>query len=89
MAVAAAVNNRGEVFGGALYADHKLHAFRWTRESGTQDLGLLSLDSGDAANTPFDVNDSGDMVGASCDATLSFCRGYLQQNGQCLRSLIN
>ena len=81
LAVAATVNNRGEVFGGAIYPDGKTHAFRWTRDTGTQDLGVLSLDPGDAANTPFDANDRGQMVGGSCDATMQFCRGYLWEEG--------
>jgi probable HAF family extracellular repeat protein len=81
VAVAAAINNRTEVFGGALYPDGKTHAFRWTPSTGPQDLGILSSDPADAANTPFDVNDSGQMVGASCDTKMSFCRGYVWQNG--------
>jgi probable HAF family extracellular repeat protein len=80
-AVAAAINNRTEVFGGALYPDGKTHAFRWTPSTGPQDLGVLSSDPANAANTPFDVNDSGQMVGASCDTQMSFCRGYVWQNG--------
>jgi probable HAF family extracellular repeat protein len=56
VAVAAAINNRTEVFGAALYPDGKTHAFRWTRSTGPQDLGVLSSDPADAANTPFDVN---------------------------------
>lgn len=40
----------------------------------------MSTDPTDASNTPFQINDRGQMVGASCDATLSTCRGYLWQN---------
>lgn len=78
--VAAAINNRGEVFGAAGFPDASLHPFRWTRETGIQDLGLMTSEPADAANTPFDVNDSGEMVGSSCDASLAVCRGYIWQN---------
>ncbi len=78
---AAAVNNQGEVFGAAGTADGALHAFRWTRQTGIQDLGLMSSDPTDRVNTPFQANDSGQMVGASCDVAFGFCRGYLWQAG--------
>jgi probable HAF family extracellular repeat protein len=78
---AAAVNNRGEVFGSASYPGGSSHAFRWTRATGMQDLGLMSSDPADAQNTPFQANDHGQMVGASCDVPLGNCRGYLWQDG--------
>jgi probable HAF family extracellular repeat protein len=78
---AAAVNNKGEVFGAASYPGGSTHAFRWTRGTGMQDLGLMSSDPADAQNTPFQANDRGQMVGASCDVPLGNCRGYLWQNG--------
>jgi probable HAF family extracellular repeat protein len=78
---AAAVNDRGEVFGAASYPGGSLHAFRWTRASGMQDIGLMSTDPSDAQNTPFQANDKGQLVGASCDAPFGNCRGYIWQNG--------
>ncbi len=77
---AAAINNQGDVFGAASYPDGTLHAFRWTRATGMQDLGVMSSDPADAQNTPFQANDRGQMVGASCDAPFGSCRGYLWQN---------
>jgi probable HAF family extracellular repeat protein len=81
LGVAASINNRGEVVGGASAADGTLHPFLWTEAAGMRDLGLMSGEPHDAANTPFQINDRGEMVGASCDATLSVCRGYLWRNG--------
>jgi probable HAF family extracellular repeat protein len=82
IAVAAAINNHSEIFGGASFADGTTHPFRWTKATGIQDLGLLSSDPMDAGNTPFSVNDRGQMVGASCDNTLTVCRGYIWQDNQ-------
>ncbi len=80
-AVAAGVNNRGQVIGAASTSDGSLHPFLWTSATGMRDIGLMSADPADAANTPFQINDRGQMVGASCDATFSMCRGYIWQNG--------
>jgi len=49
-----------------------------------QDKGLMSDDPGDAQNTPFGVNNHGQLVGASCDVIFGMCRGYLWQNDQCI-----
>ena len=79
--VAADVNDRGAVIGSASFADGSQHAFLWTREGGIRDLGLMSSDPADAVNTAFEINDRGQMVGASCDVTGQICRGYIWQNG--------
>jgi probable HAF family extracellular repeat protein len=79
--LAAGINNRGEVIGASSAEDGTLHPFLWTKASGMRDLGLLSADAADAANTPFQINNRGQMVGSSCDATLTFCRGYVWQDG--------
>ncbi|HEX5386738.1 MAG TPA: hypothetical protein VFW66_08575 [Gemmatimonadales bacterium] len=81
VAVAADVNNRGEVVGSASVSAGGLHPFLWTRATGIRDLGVMSSDPADVANTPFEINDRGQMVGASCDATLAVCRGYLWEHG--------
>ncbi|MEO7104142.1 MAG: hypothetical protein ABI119_12465 [Gemmatimonadaceae bacterium] len=78
---AASINNRGEVIGGAGHSDGTLHPFLWTRKTGMRDLGLMSADPADAMNIPFQNNDRSQIVGASCDATQTNCRGYLWQNG--------
>jgi probable HAF family extracellular repeat protein len=79
--LAAGVNNRGQVIGAASSSDGTPHPFLWTSATGMRDLGLLSMDPADAGNTPFEINDRGQMVGASCDITLATCRGYIWQNG--------
>ena len=79
--VAASINNQGEVVGGAGYPDGTLHPFLWTEATGMRDLGLLSADPNDSWNTPFQINDRGEMVGASCRPDFSVCRGYLWRNG--------
>jgi probable HAF family extracellular repeat protein len=80
VSVTAAVNDRGQVVGGAAAPDGSTHPFLWTRATGMRGLGLMSTDPADAANTPFQINDHGQMVGASCDITLATCRGYIWQN---------
>ncbi len=77
---AAVVNNKGEVFGAAGLLDGTLHPFRWTKQTGIQDLGLMSPDALDRQNTPFNANDRGQMVGASCDVAFELCRGYIWQD---------
>jgi probable HAF family extracellular repeat protein len=79
--VAADVNNRGTVIGSATFADGSQHPFLWTRKGGIRDLGLMSSDPTDVINTAFEINDRGQMVGGSCDATMQICRGYIWQNG--------
>jgi probable HAF family extracellular repeat protein len=79
--VAADVNNRGTVIGSASFADGSQHPFLWTRKGGMRDLGLMSSDPTDFINTAFEINDSGQIVGGSCDVTMQICRGYIWQNG--------
>ncbi len=79
--VAADVNNRGQAIGAATAPDGTQHPFLWTKSTGMRDLGLMSTDSADALNTPFQINDRGQMVGASCDVTQATCRGYIWENG--------
>jgi len=79
--VAADVNDRGAVIGSASFADGSQHPFLWTRSGGMRDLGLMSSDPTDAINTVFEINDRGQIVGASCDVTMQICRGYIWQNG--------
>jgi probable HAF family extracellular repeat protein len=79
--VAADINNKGVVIGGASFPDGSTHPFMWTKATGMRDLGLMSTDPSDALNTPFAINDRGQMVGGSCDLTATTCRAYIWQDG--------
>jgi probable HAF family extracellular repeat protein len=81
--VAASVNNRGEVVGGAQSAkDGKVHAFLWTKQTGLQDLGTLGAD---VVTAPTWINNHGQVVGLSIDS-LGKSRAYLGQ-GKVMRDL--
>jgi probable HAF family extracellular repeat protein len=56
-----AVNNSGQVVGGGWTAEGQTHAFLWSLEGGTQDLGTL----GGASSVALAINNSGQVVGWS------------------------
>jgi probable HAF family extracellular repeat protein len=75
---ACAINNQGQVVGHSeLSHNSTFHGFLWTKETGMRDLGTLS---GDAASLALGINDRGDVVGASLDASFN-PRAVLRQNG--------
>ena len=75
---ACAINNQGQVVGHSELAnDSTFHAFLWTRDSGMRDLGTLP---GDVASLALGINDQGDVVGGSLDATFS-PRAVVRQKG--------
>lgn len=72
------LNNKGQVIGQSdLPGDANFHAFRWTRETGIQDLGTLA---GDVNSVALGINDSGEIVGLSLDSNFN-AHPYLWQNG--------
>ena len=72
------ITNEGQVVGvSALPGETTFHAFLWTREIGMQDLGTLP---GDVASVAVGMNDRGQVVGVSFDASGNL-RGFLWQNG--------
>jgi len=72
------INNEGQVVGvSALPGDTTFHAFLWTRETGMQDLGTLP---GDVASVAVGMNDRGQVVGLSLDASGN-PRAFLWENG--------
>jgi probable HAF family extracellular repeat protein len=78
-----AINNRGVVVGfsdlpGDEDGNPNFHAFRWTSESGMQDLKTLP---GDALSEATGVNDQGQIVGVSYAAGFANPRAFLWQNG--------
>ena len=98
--VANAVNNRGQVAGGALntipdpYGSNffisgatQVHAFRWTKSQGMQDLGTL----GGTDSTAFEINNRGQIAGWSfTNSTVNPVTGipnldpFLWENGKML-----
>ena len=75
--IALDINNRGQVIGNSnLYGNTVTHTFLW--QHGTmKDLGALP---GYVDSFAGGINDEGQVVGQSCDASGN-CRGYLWQNG--------
>jgi probable HAF family extracellular repeat protein len=72
------VNSLGQVVGYSdIKGDANFHAFLWTRETGMQDLGTLP---GDASSLAVNINDAGEVVGVSLDASFNL-RAYLRQSG--------
>jgi len=67
MNVADAVNNRGEVVGGALSPDGTIHTFLWTRDTGMQDYGAFSGAFLTVAPCCKTINNSGEVVGFAID----------------------
>ena len=67
--VANAVNNRGQVVGGASAPDGTLHAFLWTKSKGMQDLGAFPGAFATFAPCCKTINDRGEIVGVAIDAT--------------------
>lgn len=68
------INDLGQVVGYSDLADNATtHAFLWTKERHMRDLGTLP---GDAFSSASGINNSGQVVGGSCDASGN-CRDFL------------
>ena len=70
MNVADAINNRGEVVGGALSPkDGTIHTFLWTKNKGMQDLGAFPGAFVTVAPCCNTINNAGEVVGFAIDPT--------------------
>jgi probable HAF family extracellular repeat protein len=73
------INNHGHVVGVSdITGDTSFHAFLWTRETGMQDLGTLHAD--DFGSSATGLDDRGNVVGLSVDAT-GTPHAFLRPNG--------
>jgi probable HAF family extracellular repeat protein len=72
------VNSQGNVVGASnLKGDTNFHAYLWTRQAGMQDLGTLP---GDVNSAGLGIDDRGEVVGISLDASGN-THPFLWQNG--------
>jgi probable HAF family extracellular repeat protein len=79
------VNNGDEVVGESDTLDNaSFHAFLWTRETGMQDLGTLHSD--DIGSVASGLDDKGNVVGLSIDATFT-PHAFLRSNGEAMIDL--
>ena len=84
LTLGASINDFGAVTGCADLASEipgfpfvQIHPFLWTQASGMQDLGAVGTDF---SGLPFGINNSEQVVGASCD-DMGNCRAFVWQNG--------
>ena len=78
------INDHGQVTGfadlpGDSPTSPNFHAFFWSRETGTIDLGTLS---GDVYSEGLGINSAGQVVGESCSAGFAVCRAFLWEHGK-------
>jgi probable HAF family extracellular repeat protein len=71
------LNNHRQVIGFSdLAGDANFHAFLWTKGTGMQDLGTVP---GDANSLAIGINDAGQIVGVSLNASFTQYRAFLRQ----------
>jgi probable HAF family extracellular repeat protein len=78
------INDIGQVTGfsdlpGDSPTSPNFHAFFWSRETGTIDLGTLP---GDVYSEGLGINIEGQVVGESCSAGFALCRAFLWEHGK-------
>ncbi len=76
---ARSINNNDEVVGNSdIAGDQAVHAFRWTRNTGIEDLGTLA---GDGHSVGLGINDQGVITGLSIAPDFSSIRGFVWRGG--------
>ncbi len=76
---ARSINNNSEVVGFSdVTGDKATHAFRWTRNTGMQDLGTLA---GDGHSVGLGINDQGVIAGVSIVPNFSSLRAFVWRGG--------
>ena len=81
-----AINQRGDIVGFAgTPGDPEgniLHAFIWTKKSGIKPLGALPGRTPQHVHSEaYGINERRQVVGISCDADFTDCRGFVWENG--------
>lgn len=73
-ALAAGINNRSDVVGGSVLPNGTgIRGFLWTQLNGMTDIGTVGSDT---SSLPTSINNSSQIVGASCDSDMN-CRAFL------------
>jgi probable HAF family extracellular repeat protein len=73
------INNNSEVVGWSdIRGDTAVHGFRWTRNSGMEDLGTLA---GDGHSIGLGINDQGVITGISASPDFSAIRAFVWRSG--------
>jgi uncharacterized membrane protein len=76
------ITNNGIVAGGLVFGDGTVHVFRWTKQTGPEDLGVPDGDFISVSPCCSNVNERGDIAGFSCPGPMGACRAILYTNNK-------
>ncbi len=79
--IAGSINDRGEVSGTSQLANGAIHTFVWTREKGMRDIGTLPGAIVTVAPCCNTLNNRGEVVGFSIDATTGNVVAFVWHDG--------
>jgi probable HAF family extracellular repeat protein len=77
------INKDGDIAGCEIMPDGTLHAFRWTRAAGFEDLGA----NGSTWACAYAINDAGDVVGLYQDPTAFLNHPFIARKGAAMQNL--